>query len=93
MAKSVITSRHESPCSGPCPIFCNDNEAIAWGVGQRAFATPAAAAAAFGELQAHYAGRYRNVWPFWISLVAQRLASQQPTAQASRPAQPRLLRV
>lgn len=83
MAESVIISRHESPCSGPCPIFRNDNEAIAWGVGQRAFATPAAAAVAFGELQARYAGRYRNVWPFWISLVA----------QCPRPAQPHLLRV
>lgn len=93
MVKSVIISRRQSPCSGPCPVFRNDDEAIAWGVAQRAFTTPATAAAAFGELQARYAGRYRNVWPFWISLVAQRLAGRQPAAPAWMPAQPRLLRV
>ncbi|MEZ4864150.1 MAG: hypothetical protein R3C14_22750 [Caldilineaceae bacterium] len=68
---SKVTLHRRTSCWGDPPIFYDDAGAIHWALGQGAFATETAAAAAFASLHRLYPD---GTWARWLGIVARRLA-------------------
>ena len=70
MSEAAWSRVRKTKCWGHVPIFCNDNEAIAWAVLQRAFNTATEAQTAYDAARTLYG---REIWARWIGLVGKRL--------------------
>lgn len=68
MNEATWTRTRKTKCWGSPPVFCSDEEAIAWAITQEAFANYQEARAAFDAV-----ATLQGKWARWIGVTGKRL--------------------